>query len=226
MSLATTLESDTMLVADLLCGAGGFSVGARRAIEGLGRKVKLVAVNHWPIAIETHKKNHPDCAHYLVDVFKTRPLEAGPGRLPGRSPGVAHLHLQLEGPRREADLARAAVRPHDADPGPPLDHRARGQGPDRRERPGVCRVGPGPPGRARARLDLVDAPDEVHEAAVDLAIALLCDEEHHVAEIVAGAAAWLLATYKGSWAAARARRMCAVVGVRFDLKTTKETSRG
>lgn len=59
-----------------------------------------------------------------------------------------------------------------------------------------------------------DTPDEVHARAIDLAIDLLCAPEP-VAEIVAGAAAWLLATYRGAWATARARRMLSVVGVRF-----------
>lgn len=58
-------------------------------------------------------------------------------------------------------------------------------------------------------------PEAVDEAAIDLAIDMLCDESHHVAEIVAGAAAWLLATQRQPWAAGRARRMCSVVGVRF-----------
>ena len=37
----------TYLVADLFCGAGGTSTGATKAVEESGRKIDLVAVNHW-----------------------------------------------------------------------------------------------------------------------------------------------------------------------------------
>ena len=45
------------LVADLFCGAGGTSTGATKAVEESGREIDLVAVNHWPVAVETHKLN-------------------------------------------------------------------------------------------------------------------------------------------------------------------------
>lgn len=57
-------------------------------------------------------------------------------------------------------------------------------------------------------------PAEVQAAAIDLAIDLLCAPEP-MAEIAAGFAAWLLSQYRSSWAAARARRMMSLVGVRF-----------
>jgi site-specific DNA-cytosine methylase len=47
-------------VADLFCGAGGSSTGAGRALARLGFQMKLVAVNHWNVAIETHSRNHPE----------------------------------------------------------------------------------------------------------------------------------------------------------------------
>ena len=57
-------------------------------------------------------------------------------------------------------------------------------------------------------------PDELHARVIDLASDVLCSSEQ-VAEIAAGFAAWLLATYRGAWATARARRLCSAVGVRF-----------
>lgn len=36
----------TALVADLFCGAGGSSTGAKRALAGLGYRMDLCAVNH------------------------------------------------------------------------------------------------------------------------------------------------------------------------------------
>lgn len=62
-----------MLVADLLCGAGGSSTGAQRALSELGLEMELVCVNHWPTAIETHQKNHPEARHFVQDISTVRP---------------------------------------------------------------------------------------------------------------------------------------------------------
>lgn len=62
-----------ILVADLLCGAGGSSTGAARAMAELGLQMELVCVNHWGVAIETHKKNHPEARHYCQDISTVRP---------------------------------------------------------------------------------------------------------------------------------------------------------
>ncbi len=62
-----------ILVADLLCGAGGSSTGCERALNELGLEMELVAVNHWPTAIETHTKNHPSARHYVQDIATVRP---------------------------------------------------------------------------------------------------------------------------------------------------------
>lgn len=66
------------LIADLFCGAGGSSTGAERAISTLGGKMILACVNHWPIAIETHQKNHPTSRHYLEDVTVADPCRIVP----------------------------------------------------------------------------------------------------------------------------------------------------
>lgn len=68
----------TLLVADLFCGAGGSSTGAERAIVEIGSKMILVCINHWPVAIETHQKNHPTARHYLEDVSVAKPQELVP----------------------------------------------------------------------------------------------------------------------------------------------------
>lgn len=65
--------NDKLLIADLFCGAGGSSTGAERAVRELHQKMVLVCVNHWPIAIETHKKNHPSARHYVEDVTVANP---------------------------------------------------------------------------------------------------------------------------------------------------------
>ncbi|MFU0503630.1 DNA cytosine methyltransferase [Pseudaminobacter sp. NGMCC 1.201702] len=62
-----------MLVADLLCGAGGSSTGAQRALAELGLDMELVCVNHWRTAIKTHELNHPEARHYVQDISTVRP---------------------------------------------------------------------------------------------------------------------------------------------------------
>ncbi len=72
----------TFLVADLFCGAGGSSTGAKRAIEDLGRSMELVAVNHWNTAVATHQANHPTARHLVEDVSIVDPEAVVPeGRL-------------------------------------------------------------------------------------------------------------------------------------------------
>lgn len=62
-----------MLVADLLCGAGGSSTGCARALADLGLEMELVCVNHWDVAIETHRRNHPEARHHVQDIAAVRP---------------------------------------------------------------------------------------------------------------------------------------------------------
>ena len=60
--------------ADLFCGAGGTTSGALQAVKAAGcPKVKLVCVNHWDKAIETHTKNHPLAEHYIQDLAVADP---------------------------------------------------------------------------------------------------------------------------------------------------------
>src|SRR6516162_6866153 len=72
------LKTRGVLVADLFCGAGGSSTGARHALEALGFQMNLVAVNHWNVAIETHSRNHPEARHYCQDVNAVKPAEIVP----------------------------------------------------------------------------------------------------------------------------------------------------
>ncbi len=68
----------TLKVADLFCGAGGTSEGARIALQALGFKMQLTCVNHWKIAIDTHTVNHPDAIHICQDIASVRPRVAVP----------------------------------------------------------------------------------------------------------------------------------------------------
>jgi DNA (cytosine-5)-methyltransferase 1 len=70
--------SNNLLIGDLFCGAGGTSTGVVRAVRELGREVTLICVNHWPVAIETHKRNHPEARHYLQDINTADPVKIVP----------------------------------------------------------------------------------------------------------------------------------------------------
>ncbi len=74
---------------DLFCGAGGASTGLIRACQALGIDVELLAVNHWPTAVQTHEMNHPGVRHLCEAVDRINPRAEVPG---GR------LHLLLAGP--------------------------------------------------------------------------------------------------------------------------------
>lgn len=95
-------------VADLFCGAGGSSTGAKQAIESLGRRMDLVCINHWDRAIETHKRMHPEARHYCQDVASARPIECVPeGRLDllMASPTCTY-HSRARGGRPTSDQQR------------------------------------------------------------------------------------------------------------------------
>lgn len=81
-SPAAPRTAEPFLVADLFCGAGGTSTGATKAIESIGGNIELVAVNHNPVAVETHKLNHPTARHYVQDLDGANPEALVPeGRL-------------------------------------------------------------------------------------------------------------------------------------------------
>lgn len=64
--------------ADLFCGAGGTSAGLLEAAADLGLQIKLVAVNHWDVAIATHSENHPFADHYCASVEHLDPRKVVP----------------------------------------------------------------------------------------------------------------------------------------------------
>lgn len=65
--------------ADLFCGAGGTSLGARLALNALGRRMSLVAVNHWQLAVDTHAGNSPaHFSHHCVDLYHAHPRDLVP----------------------------------------------------------------------------------------------------------------------------------------------------
>lgn len=68
-----------LYAADLFCGGGGTSTGLAQACEETGRDLDLLAINHWPVAVETHKRNHPNARHLCERLEAVRPEDLIPG---------------------------------------------------------------------------------------------------------------------------------------------------
>lgn len=60
---------------DLYCGSGGSSTGLIQAVKAKGYRVKLLAINHWKVAIATHSANHPDVEHLCTGVDQVDPRQ-------------------------------------------------------------------------------------------------------------------------------------------------------
>lgn len=96
--------------ADLFCGAGGTSTGLVQALTGAGRTVDLTAVNHWPVAVETHAANHPEARHVCetLDSVDPRKLIDGELDLLVASPECTH-HSIARGGKPINDQSRATA---------------------------------------------------------------------------------------------------------------------
>lgn len=96
---------------DMFCGAGGTSTGLLRAAEGLGRRVDLLAINHWDLALETHAANHPNVEHLCASIEAIDPRKVVPSRkvdLLVASPECTH-HSTARGGRPMSDQSRASA---------------------------------------------------------------------------------------------------------------------
>jgi DNA (cytosine-5)-methyltransferase 1 len=96
---------------DLFCGGGGTSTGLARACAKRGKKLDLIAVNHWDIAIETHALNHPWARHLCAALDAVDPRKAVPsGRLNllVASPECTHFST-ARGGRPMHDQSRASA---------------------------------------------------------------------------------------------------------------------
>jgi DNA (cytosine-5)-methyltransferase 1 len=101
--------------ADLFCGAGGTSTGLVEAVEELeqlyGVKIRLsiTAVNHWPVAIETHSANHRFAQHHCSGLKGVKPRDVirGPLDLLVASPECTH-HSNARGGKPMDDQSRSS----------------------------------------------------------------------------------------------------------------------
>lgn len=101
----------TIHAADLFCGAGGASVGLRRATTQLGLSLDLLAVNHWTIAVQTHSLNHPDVRHLCESVERINPrdvIQGGRLQLLIAAPECTN-HSRARGGRPINDQSRATA---------------------------------------------------------------------------------------------------------------------
>ena len=73
-----TAHNSTVRAVDLFAGSGGTSTGLVRACERLGRKIELTAVDHWPLAIETHSSNYPWARHECARIDELDPKAVAP----------------------------------------------------------------------------------------------------------------------------------------------------
>lgn len=96
--------------ADLFAGAGGASTGLLAAADRLGVRVDLTAINHWPIAVETHAANHPDARHLCESLDSVDPRKVIDGRLDvlWASPECTH-HSRARGGKPISDQSRATA---------------------------------------------------------------------------------------------------------------------
>lgn len=60
-------------IVDLYSGAGGETEGIKQAVNT--KKYDLAAVDHWDIAIQTHRHNHPEARHFQTDIDNLNPHE-------------------------------------------------------------------------------------------------------------------------------------------------------
>ena len=108
-TVGPSMKKKPILVADLLCGAGGSSTGCEQALEELGLDMELVCVNHWPIAIETHQRMHPRARHFVQDIATVRPhilVPEGYLDLLMASPTCTH-HSNARGGKPTSDQQRS-----------------------------------------------------------------------------------------------------------------------
>lgn len=101
--------------ADLFCGAGGTSTGLVEAVQaleaahGVTIRLNIVAVNHWPVAIETHSANHKFAQHHCNSLTGVKPRKVIPGPLDllVASPECTH-HSNARGGKPRSDQSRSS----------------------------------------------------------------------------------------------------------------------
>lgn len=68
----------TIYAADLFCGGGGTTTGMIKAFMSAGIKYELIGINHWQVAIDTMKINHPEVESFRATLESIDPCEKVP----------------------------------------------------------------------------------------------------------------------------------------------------
>jgi site-specific DNA-cytosine methylase len=102
-------------IADLFCGGGGETSGILQAASAAGLRLDLAAVNHWQVAIETHRLNFPQARAYCQDLATLNPLDVFGARnrvdLLWASPECTH-HSTARGGRPRSELVEPFIVPY------------------------------------------------------------------------------------------------------------------
>lgn len=94
---------------DLFCGAGGASTGLELALSRLKMCHKGIAINHWAVAVDTMKRNHPDIDTKQMSVEEAVPADLVPEGvvdLLWASPSCTH-HSRAKGGKPRSNQLRA-----------------------------------------------------------------------------------------------------------------------
>ena len=94
---------------DLFCGAGGASTGLELALSRLKMCHKGLAINHWAVAVDTMRKNHPDIDTKQMSIEEVVPADLVPSGevdLLWASPSCTH-HSRAKGGKPRSNQLRA-----------------------------------------------------------------------------------------------------------------------
>ena len=94
---------------DLFCGAGGASTGLELALSRLKMRHKGLAINHWAVAVDTMKRNHPDIDTKQMGIEEAVPADLVPSGevdLLWASPSCTH-HSRAKGGKPRSNQLRA-----------------------------------------------------------------------------------------------------------------------
>jgi DNA (cytosine-5)-methyltransferase 1 len=65
----------SIVAVDQFCGGGGTSTGLAQVCLERSLTPRLYALNHWPVALATHEKNHPWAVHLSEEMRNLDPLK-------------------------------------------------------------------------------------------------------------------------------------------------------
>ncbi len=94
---------------DLFCGAGGASTGLELALSRLKMRHNGLAINHWAVAVDTMKRNHPDIDTKCMSIEEAVPADLVPSGevdLLWASPSCTH-HSRAKGGKPRSNQLRA-----------------------------------------------------------------------------------------------------------------------